>query len=69
MDPDFGVVEVKRVMFGQEYTLLAILSVECTFSIVRQLAKGVFLSLVIILDYGRCENLLFIFSPAMLVGK
>ncbi|XP_022776973.1 serine/threonine-protein kinase prpf4B-like isoform X2 [Durio zibethinus] len=40
----FGVVEVKRVMFGQEYSLLAILSVECTFSIVRQLAKGVFIS-------------------------
>ncbi|MBA0698909.1 hypothetical protein Goari_000588 [Gossypium aridum] len=27
----FGMVEVKRLMFGQEYSLLAILSVECTF--------------------------------------
>ncbi|KAK8487323.1 hypothetical protein V6N12_005450 [Hibiscus sabdariffa] len=31
-------VEVKRVMFGQEYSLLAILSVECTFLLITATA-------------------------------
>lgn len=38
-----GMVEVKGGDFGREYSLLAVLSVECTVSIVRQLLMVFFL--------------------------
>lgn len=58
-----GMVEVKGGDVGLEYSFLAVLSVECTVSIVRQLAKGVFFP-VIILDCGHCENCLIFCAPS-----
>lgn len=45
-------------MFGQKYSLLAIVSVECTVSIVRQLAKGVSINFspVTFPGYGHRQN-------------
>jgi hypothetical protein len=54
-------------MFGREYSLLAGSFMDCTVSIVRQLAEGVFFPIVIILDYGHCEKLFIYFNFSLMI--
>lgn len=54
-------------MFGLEYSLLAGSFMDCTVSIVRQLAEGVFFPIVIILDYGHCEKLFIYFNFSLMI--